>query len=370
MEGENQMWTWLAYLTLFLCIIIIIIEYIWLYILSAKSEEKTRIIKATNDEISDRLEAICNSPTKYSQDNEVASLKEYISNDRLKMDILSEKLLNMIIDNDESQSERYHKAFFIIYSEIDPLEFYKALLKSGGTYDKAFACRKLSDYFAKDEIETIRKFAFSKNKDLAYNASITLSVLGDMDGVIKVILDYDNNYELSHRVLVEILEKYSGDFKELASKLINSGSDYIKAITIKAMTKYKYEEFEEVYLNYLREGSINLKIASIKALGEIAKIEYEHDLIISSQNKDWAVRSAAVKVMKNYKSTNIFEALTLSTKDQEWWVRYNAAKTLVNIDDEKTYIRKILSGYDRFAADAVKHALHQINYNNFKKKSI
>lgn len=362
------MWTWLAYLTLFICFFVIIVEYIWLYILSARSEEKTTKYREAEIEITSRIETIIYSPTKISQESEVNELKEYVKSDRVKMDILTEKMMGLISETNDDKQEIQHMAFYAIYMAIDPTDYYTSVLMNGNIYDKAFACRKLSDYYAQGKIQTIRKLAFSKNKDLSYNAAITLSILGDEEGVLQVILGYEKNYELSHRIIVEMLEKYSGDFKNLAQMLLSQGNEYIRAAVVKALAKHKFDSFEKTYLRYLQEGSINLKIASLRALGMLAKSEYEHDLIIASNHKEWAVRSAAVKAMRKMPTENIFHAISLSTKDPEWWVRYNAAKTLVAMDHDRTHVEKILKGYDRFATEAVKHALYQVSFHdgNFK----
>lgn len=367
------MWTWLAFLTLFICIIIILIEFIWLYILSARSESKTIANKKAEQEIKSRIQTIVHSPTSMSQESEIQDLKKYVKNDRLKMDILSTNLLELIKDDpketDVTKKEIREKAFYATYTAINPAEFYSVLLRTGNAYDKAYACRKLSDYYASEEIENIRKLAFSKNKDLAYNAAITLSVLGDEQGLMKVILEYENNYEMSHRIIIEILEKYSGDFDALARKLLEKADEYIRAAVVKALAKSRSREFESTYFTYLKEGSINLKIAALRAIGSIARPEHEHELIVASHHKNWAVRSAAIKAMIDIPSDNIFQAISQATKDPEWWVRYNAAKTLVAMDHDFFYIEKILQGYDKFASDAIKHALYQVYFMKMEEKA-
>ncbi|HOV69869.1 MAG TPA: HEAT repeat domain-containing protein [Clostridia bacterium] len=358
------MWTWLAYLSVTVCVLIILVEFLWLYILSARSESKTAARREAEEEISSRIENIIHSPTQSSMDKEVSALKNYVKKDRVKMDILSDMLLDIFMKNDIMENEAKQKAIYLIYNAINPKEYYSALLRSGNTYDKAYACRKLSDFFAEDEVASIRSFAFSNNKDLAYNAAITLSMLGDEDSVAEVILSLQYNRRLSHRIIVEIIDKYSGDLTSLARKIMGKADEYILSSLIKALAKYKLEEFEDKYISYLREGSVNLKVAALRALGELGKTKYEHDFLVAVNSKNWIVRSAAVKAMKNIPTERILNAIMLATKDPEWWVRYNAAKSLVAVDKDFTYVEKILQGYDQFAAEAVKHALYQIYDKN------
>lgn len=358
------MWTWLAYLTLITCILIIVVEFVWLYVLSARSEERTLYRIAAEAEITGRLDAVVHSPTEHSTEADIRMLKEYIGQDRVKMDILSDNLLEMILKEDDVPAEMKQKAFYNIYTAINPTEFYSALLRSGNAYDKAFACRKLSDFFARDDTDMIRKLSQSKNKELSYNAAITLSVLGDGDGLLEVILGFEENYEFSHRIIVEILENYTGDLKVLARKLLEQANEYIKTSVIKALSSKRVEEFGELYKGYTLSENINLKIAAIRALGYLRKPEYEHDLIVASHHKNWTVRSAAVKAMVGIPTENIFRAVSQATRDPEWWVRYNAAKTLVEMDRDFVYIEKTLQGYDRYASEAIKYALYQAYHIN------
>ena len=73
---------------------------------------------------------------------------------------------------------------------------------------------------------------------------------------------------------------------------------------------------------------------------------------------------AAVAGLEKIASGRALEALVKAVRDEEWWVRNAAAKAIVNIDFQLVYVEKVLSGYDKYAADAVKNALYkQINMN-------
>ena len=90
-------------------------------------------------------------------------------------------------------------------------------------------------------------------------------------------------------------------------------------------------------------------------------------MIIALNDKNWIVRLAAVSGLERIHSQTSLEALVKATQDDEWWVRNAAAKAIVNIDFQLIYVEKVLSGYDKYAADAVKSALYkQINMNGGK----
>lgn len=330
---------------------------IWLYYLSVKNEAANRRERKAREEIKARVNSIINSPTKASRRQEVLDLKDYIKSNRTRMDILSENLSGMLSGDDVSLMDERQRSFYLIFTYIKPVDFYLALLRNGNIYDKSFACRMLSDFFADSEIPKIRKHITSKNKDLTYNAALTLSSLGDEEGVIAAIRKFADNHELSHRVTVELLEEYTGDMNLLARKLLGNSNEYIKASVVKALAKYRLGDLAPAYGRYLKDGGKNLKIAAIKALGELGNVEFEHELIVASRSTEWEIRSAAVKALRNTVTTNTLEAVARSTKDSQWWVRYNAANSLVLMDQSRIYVNRILHDYDKYAIEVVKDAL-------------
>lgn len=348
----------IAYILTAVCIVMIILEIIWLYFLSAASEADTRKERKAREDIRRKVNAIINAPTKASKRQEVLDLKGYIRNNRTKMDILSETINGLLSGDDIFLLDEKQKAFYIIFTYIKPVDFYLALLRNGNVYDKSFACRKLSDYFADSEIQKIRKYVTSKNKDLIYNAALTLSSLGDEEGVISAIKKFDGNHEISHRVIVELIEGYTGDINLLAKKLLDNSNEYIKASVVKALAKYKVDGLAPKYGEYLLDGGKNLKIAAIKALGELGNVDFAYELIVASRSTDWEVRSAAVKALRHIITTSTLEAVARSTKDSHWWVRYNAANSLVLMDSSRIYVNRILHDYDRYAIEVVRNALH------------
>ena len=196
---------------------------------------------------------------------------------------------------------------------------------------------------------------------------MALSELGDEDAVVIFAKKCERNRYYSHRILLELLQAYTGDRIGLTKRLYNECNDYIKATCIKAYTHDCIEELSEIYADGVSAKDNNLKIACVKALAQLGKLEYEQKMIIALNDKNWIVRLAAVSGLERIHSQTSLEALVKATQDDEWWVRNAAAKAIVNIDFQLIYVEKVLSGYDKYAADAVKSALYkQINMNGGK----
>ncbi len=349
----------MAILLLFLALMIIAAEFLWLFILAERQESHTKKYSEASRQIDAAFDAVLYAPTGESRKEEIAALAEFVGDNPLKMDILSGKILGVLMDG-ASEEERLEAAV-AVNDAVKPLDFYARLLHEGGTYQKAYACRKVAAFYGEKEIPVIRELAFSRNRDLAYNAAMALSAFGDEDTVVRFILDGEKDARYSHRIILELIMTYTGDLRSLASRLFEQGGDYIKATVIKGLSDYRFPEFEPIYIDGLSSTNINLKIACIRALGRLGKPEYEHALIIAAHDKTWTVRAAAVTELGRMTTPNAADALTEATGDPEWWVRYNAAKALVAADPDLTHVEAVLKGYDKYAADAVKYALYR-NY--------
>lgn len=347
----------IAIILLFVCLVVIAAEFLWLSVIAEKQESHTRKYDDAYRRISSMMDTILYAPTNETMQNEILSLKKFVGSDPIKMDTISTKTIQLLTDEDTDDAQK--AAVCAINDVVKPLSFYKQLLYSGDPYEKAYACRKVAAFYEESELPVIRKLAFSKNKDLSYNAAMALAVFGDEDTLAEFILKCEKNYSYSHRIILELMSTYTGDIRTLAQKVFSKCDDYIGITVIKGLSDHNLVEFEDLYIDGLNSKNANLKAACIRALGNIGKPEYEHAIITAAHDKNWFVRSAAVKALGNIGTDSAKKALVEATKDQEWWVRYNAAKTLVEVDPELTYIETVLRGYDKYGADAVKYILYK-----------
>ncbi|MFA6309124.1 MAG: HEAT repeat domain-containing protein [Clostridia bacterium] len=355
------MLTGIAITSIVVCFVLFIILFIWLYAIAEKQEEKNKKSKESHRRIAEMLGAIIDSPTNTSQSDEIYVLSSFIDKDKHeRIDILSNILIEGLLT--DAEDERGRKALFMVFELLKPQLHYSKMLRKGTANEKAYACKMLSAFYQVNEIPEIRKYIFDKNKELSYNASLAISILGDEDCLVKLIDSYKTNYDYSHRIILELFRIYSGDIRLLAIRCLENSNNYIKASIFKAVAKYKIVEFEIHYLYGAQDRDPNIRVASIKALCEIGNPKYEQTLINAAQDTMWYVRSTAVKGLGKINTVNSRRALLDAVRDNEWWVRYNAAHTLVSMDGGLEMAEKVIGGYDKFAADAVKFALYK-TYN-------
>lgn len=344
-------------------LVLLCAEYIWLYILSKKNEETDLQKREINTRIHAMMEAFMYSPTQSSRETELDSLLQYISNDPAKKDEAAIQFVQLMRRSEDIPPEKL-EALGRLYEALDPISFYAQILEKGSRFEKSYAVRRLADFMATDQIEEIRRLLDDKHTDLVYNAAMALSELADAQSVVLFAKRCESNRNYSHRVLLELFQAYSGDRAALVRRLYSECNDYIKATAVKAYTADCIEELAELYIEGLSGKDTNLKIACVKALAQFGNPAYEQKMSIALNDKNWIVRLAAVSGLEKIGTETALESLVGATQDQEWWVRNAAARAIVNIDFNLVYVEKVLSGYDKYAADAVKNALYkQIKMN-------
>ena len=329
----------IAILGIIICVLVIVAELLWLFSLAEGQESHAKKHFAAVEYIDNSLGMILNYPTQSTLKTETEALKEFVGDDQMRMDIMSDRILDVLFL--EQYDDEQKAAACYLNDQIVPLDFYRDMLHDGNQYEKAFACRKIATFGGEDEIPEIRKLMDVRNADVSYNAAMALSAFGDEESVAQFIINCEKNYRYSHRIILELLDVYGGDMLSLARRIFEQcDDDYIKSTIIKGISDFRFTEFEDMYIEGTDSKNNNIKIACIKALGVLH-------------------------------TKNCLSALEEATQDKEWWVRFNAAKTLVECDRTWEHIEAVLNGYDKFASDAVKYALYKkydINPNKEAKE--
>lgn len=244
-----------------------------------------------------------------------------------------------------------------VYNELNPTGMFSDILKSGNKATLGYACRRLADFDAYDYLNDIYELSKSSDRDIAYNASMALSRLGYSQGVAEYVLKIENDKNYSSRIIYELFDNFSFDRAELARLIFEKCDDYMKAVVIKAIAPYKLRQFETLYIDGAASKKDEMRVACIKALGFFGDEKYEHTLLTAAKDKSWIVRSTAVKGLKSIATPAAIQGIKDAAKDKEWWVRQSAASTLVDMKLGAAEIEDVLKGYDKYASDAVKHAL-------------
>lgn len=347
-----------AILCVIFCLFILGAEYFWLALLAKRQEDSKNKYKAASQKVESMVEGILYSPTKSSRENEIQALKELMGGDEHVFEIINAQLCFWDeYGGDETLGNR-SEVIDTVYTALDPVKLFSDILKKGKKYNVGYACRRLADFDAYDYLLDITDLSKSKNRNISYNAAMALARLGYTEGVADYILKIQNDKKYSFRIVGEIFDSFSGDRAELASAVFDKCNGYMRTTVIKAISQYGIARFEPVF----REGAVskdkNMRAACVKALGDLANPANEHDLLVASKDRDWIVRLSAVKGLQKIATPAALESIKEAIKDKEWWVRQAAAGALIQMNVNISDIEEILSGYDKYASDAIKYALY------------
>lgn len=264
-----------------------------------------------------------------------------------------ELLIDTIISSGDDFIETHHDMLMNFYEVTGIKAFLLKRLRSDNVYINSLACRYLGELKLKGMEANIIELISSKNNDVIYNVMLALAKLGDMKGLVHILINESKHINLSHRAIIEVISVFNGSKEDLFKNTFDLSDDYIKGVLIKATADYRIEGLSEYYINYLSSEDKNLRISSIRALCELNNQDYEDYIISRLHDNDWEVRAAAAKGLVKLGTRKCFMDLGKATGDSVWWVRQNAASTLIHLPGGTEYAYNIINGDDEFAREAV-----------------
>ncbi len=346
----------LCVIGLLFCLSIIGIEYIIHYRLAERQDEHSIREQNMTHRMNIRVDAVLRAPTGFCLKSEIKALSEDIGDDYEAYET-AVRVMNKL--RTKRGDEEIEKLIQAVKEEVNPLEIYSKMLDEGDEYHKGYALRKLADLGAEEYRDTMIEFLDSKNRDLAYNAAMSLVQFGDVENVADFIMSIEDDRKYSGRIINEFFDDFKGDRTELAKRLFEQCNDYMKSTIIKAIVPYKIEEFRPMYIEGFSGKNFGMKVACIKAIAAFGNPGDEQFLQIAAKDREWVIRAAAVRGLSLLHTKSALDSVKVALTDKEWWVRQTAAKAITEMEISPRDLEDILGGYDRYAADAVKAVLYK-----------
>ena len=344
---------------LLLCLLIIGIEYILHYRLAELQDEYTARVDHIRRRLDNHVEGVLFAPTVSSRNAEIKALSEEINGDFEVYEMALTSIREHKGSRYSTDAEALDNLIAQINEQVVPVEIYAKMLEEGDVYHKSYACRRLAELEAMEYHDTIKEYVDSKERELAYNAAMALCHLGDVFEVARYLLSIQDDHLYSARIINEFFAQFTGDRQELAGLLFESCNPYMKCTIIKTIAPYKIDAFRPMYIEGAAGDNLQMKIACVKALAAFGYPEDEQLLQIAAGDKEWVIRAAAVRGLSLLHSPTALSSVKHALGDKEWWVRQAAAQSITRMDISPADLEEILSGYDRFAADAVKTVLYR-----------
>lgn len=333
------------------CVLLLGGEYLWLTVAAKKQEKNSKKYTLAEEKIRIIINEIFSCGEASVRREQITLLNELTDGDTHILDII-----DSVIPEFEEKSN-YIRITDEIHELLEPKKLYFGILNSGDKHKLGYACRRLADHGAFEYTEEIYSLSKSRDRDIAYNAAMALSVLGFSDGVCEYISEIENDKGYSFRIVQEIFSVFGFDREALAERILKNCGNYMKSVVIKAITPYGLKGFYNIFIEGLESEDINMRVACVKALGQIAERQDEKVLLIAANDSDWQVRSAAIKSISKFDTDAAVQCVKNAVGDSEWWVRRSAANTLVNMNVSPEIIEDILYGDDKYASEALKYAL-------------
>lgn len=202
------------------------------------------------------------------------------------------------------------------------------------------------------------------------NALKALYGYGKVDAVVEAfqVLSTQKIYH-SEKLLTNGLLTFTGDQRELASKLMEHFDSYSKCCRIGIINFLGYLEdydYNERFLAVLKdeteEDDIRCCILRLEAQ-DCSDAFYDVIAWILSNYDDehWEVTTVAAKNAGNMKKEKVQKLLEKSLCSKYWYVRANSARSLIRLKITEEEIHHILQNGDKYAGDALRYALEQEN---------
>ena len=346
----------ISVIALLLCLSIIGIEYILHYRLAEQQDEHSIREQNMTRRMTIRVDGILRAPTSSCLESELHAMSEDIGDDFEAYEIAVNILRKL---KEKRGDEKIDRLTTALQNEVDPVRIYAKMLESGDVYHKGYAMRRLADLGAEEYRDKMIEGLESKNRDLCYNAAMSLAQFGDVEHVSDYLMSIEDDRLYSGRIINEFFDDFKGSRAELAESLFEKCNDYMKSTIIKALVPYKIEEFRPMYLEGYAGKNFGMKVACIKAIAAFGNPEDEQLLQIAAQDKEWVIRAAAIRGLSLLETPSALKSVKNALRDKEWWVRQTAANAITSMDISPSDLEDILGGYDRFAADAVKAVLYK-----------
>ena len=341
------------------CIIVTVIEYIIHFRLAQRHENEKNTTEYLEKQLTVLIESTIYAPTDNALDQQICTLAEKIGGCAESYELALECFKRAKENHKDDDIEQIDRIIALVDEKVRPVDIYAEMLANGDVYHKGYACRRLADMGAVQYKEAFVKLTEAADRDLSYNAAMALCTLGDAQSVCNYIKQIQGDKTYSARMINEFYDEFKGDRAEFSKLLLSDCNHYMKCTVIKAMAPFKLKEFKPMYQLGFTENDKQLQIACIKALAPFGDPEDEQTFCIAAQNNDWVIRSAALQGLALINSPSALRVVKSGLYDKEWWVRQTAAKALVSMNVSPKDIEEILSGYDRFAADALKSVLYK-----------
>lgn len=226
---------------------------------------------------------------------------------------------------------------------------------------------KLFGYYQMD-LPFINQWLLKKlNKNSMYlklNVLTSLAQIGNSSIFAKALTSSYKDFELyNNKVLIGIMQQFSGDYDELNRFLIRNfkeAEDDFQLLLIQYFTVVPCPMVEKKLCEILSEGRDSHKeicLSIIKYFANHPNLESKSILLDYLKHNEWEYRVLSAKALQYFSEEDVINQLFIATGDFNWHVRFNSAMALCNFNINQRIKEYILQSKDYYSRDILQYAL-------------
>ena len=277
--------------------------------------------------------------------------------DRVSLQTLEDLLLGALED---TNGEGRVRANTIAYHFGFP-EKCLSMIRERLTGSIAIGCRKAGLYQFGDAIPDILKTLDILSSETQLQALMALARIGDAATMVQAFDKVHRLIFVNERAINEIINVFSGDRRELYSKMIYHQSDYLVRLFLKAMDREIANEFFDDIIAVSGRGGKEMRLAGIIAISKSDSKKKIPILIRAMEDDEWEIRAMAAKTLGAVNSPRAVKCLKKAACDREWWVRQNAVTSILEYPNCDKILISIAKTGDKYAFDSMLYTIGKVN---------
>lgn len=256
--------------------------------------------------------------------------------------------------------------------------------KDKDEYDKSYKIYLIGEFKNEDYYKYLVNSCDDESVFVQINALKALAKLGNEKYFLEGLLLTMKSSSLVHDKVISdniySISMRNNTINKLLKAELKDANDDLKKIIINQFLSTRFNDGKEIILKLLKDENTQpeVKMACIKYFTVIKYEKIENTLIQLLKDDIWEVRALTATALKNYASTDAISKLKESIKDPVWYVRQNSARSLCKIVKNKDELDNIVNGDDKYAADAIKSIMfeldkkeaHKVDFEFIQKRKV
>lgn len=350
------------YITLAVCIYVIICSILYISISGFYQRRKHKKIYKSKKQFKDSIVKILNDIKKNVDidDGVIFEIKKKLAFEDYEY-VFNEAIIQF---NEDIENIKYTKIFMEEFKDyIDKIiKKYKLYSKE----KKIHIIVLLGNYgvYTHDICEFLIDKLKKNSLYMRFNVLSSLSLIGNVDFLIAALLELaDVSESFNDKIFIDVINQFTGDKEKLEEEFIKKFEKFHYKIQISIIANATYNKSDKIidqmfFLLLNDKTDMEMKLSIIKYFGAVKFIKVK-DILINFMNSSlWEVRAVVARNLDIYIDCEGVEDVLIDKMcDENWYVRFNSAYSVVNHINYFEVMEKIKIQNDKYSRDIMFYVL-------------